>query len=497
MQIAKFASSASRIGLALFAAAGLLAHGTVAAEARSQTSVAGASPALCGKSDIREPGIQGDVPKGETARFNCGVRLIGQLPVTGKLQGVGNCAYIRPDGKNEVLVIDVRNPAKPVQIGSLPVTGVSETMRTMVTKDRAILVSGNSVYNIADCRNPMHLGDVKWPPLLIGPASVEGTGEGYGQLPHDLRINHAATRIYASPGLWEADITNLADPKSWKVTDYRCDLSTQIEGPWQELHKQALAAGNNLCDDAASPRGAANRIGGSRMQAGLMWPSIAHSIDVSPDGTRVYVGDQKVEGRRNLGGLPKVRIIDMTSRPLKIVGEADGPGHGLDWFQTGGREYVVHSNEWGSSQKQVYGTPGDTCRPHPRPSALGWGFEAFVSEVTGDKGRRASMLKIAINEPEFCEARKASGRDPWIAYHLIDNPENAHFAAVNFGDAGLRIFDIRQPSSPSEVAYFNHGPLVHGGIGYYDSSRGLIYAAGETGFWILEVEPQVRKQLGL
>ncbi len=107
------------------------------------------------------------------------------------------------------------------------------------------------------------------------------------------------------------------------------------------------------------------------------------------------------------------------------------------------------------------------------------------------------MLQIAINKPEFCDVRKASGRDPWIAYHLIDNPMNAKFAAVNFGEAGLRIFDIRQPDNPSEVAYFNHGSLVHGGIGYYDAARGLIYAAGNTGFWVLRVEPQVKAQLGL
>ena len=107
------------------------------------------------------------------------------------------------------------------------------------------------------------------------------------------------------------------------------------------------------------------------------------------------------------------------------------------------------------------------------------------------------MLRISINDPEFCAARKASGKDPWIAYHLIDNPLNPHFAAVNFGTAGLRIFDIRDPAKPSEVAYFNHGNMVHAGVGYYDAARGLIYAAGGSGFWVLEVEPQVRARLGL
>jgi hypothetical protein len=118
-----------------------------------------------------------------------------------------------------------------------------------------------------------------------------------------------------------------------------------------------------------------------------------------------------------------------------------------------------------------------------------------VSQPT--KPRNLSMLQIAINNPENCEARKASGRDPTVAYHMLDNAMNAKFAAVNFNSAGLRIFDIRNPAKPYEVAYFNHGPLVHGGVGYYDRERGLIYAAGSSGFWVLELEPQVKARLGL
>jgi len=84
-----------------------------------------------------------------------------------------------------------------------------------------------------------------------------------------------------------------------------------------------------------------------------------------------------------------------------------------------------------------------------------------------------------------------------VAYHMVDNAKNAHFAAVNFGSAGLRIFDIHNPAQPYEVAYYNHGAMVHGGVGYYDASRGLIYAAGGTGFWVLALEPQVKARLGL
>ena len=62
------------------------------------------------------------------------------------------------------------------------------------------------------------------------------------------------------------------------------------------------------------------------------------------------------------------------------------------------------------------------------------------------------MLTLAINDPEFCDARQESGHDPWVSYHIVDDPLNATFAAVSFGTAGLRIFDIRRPITPVEVA---------------------------------------------
>ncbi len=453
---------------------------------------AGISPALCGTGDTPEPGIQGDVPAGQTANYNCGVRLVSELPRVGNVQGVGTCAYVRTRS-GEVFVIDVSDPTKPLEVTSMPVKSGSETMRVVVTDKRAVLVSGSSVYDISDCLHPVLKGEIQWPPVSL-------PGIPSRSLPHDIRINHAATKVYASFGLWEVDISNLQDASTWKITDHRCEIAAQQPGPWQQAHKLALAAGRSLCDDQArpNPQGAANVLAASPLQGSFLWPSLSHSPDLNGDDTKLYVGDQAGGTSGLWSPVAKVRIIDLTQGTPKIIGEVDGPGHGLDWFRVHGRDYVLQSNEGGSTGIANQAVGGDTCKSYPRPFSLGWGFEVLVSDVTRpDHARNVSMLRIAINDPEFCDARKASGKDPWIAYHLIDNPLDAKFAAVNFGSAGLRIFDIREPTAPHEVAYFNHGPLVHGGVGYYDAARGLIYAAGSSGFWVLEVEPQVRARLGL
>jgi hypothetical protein len=482
----------SKIKIAFALAVGLLL-GETAMPVRAATSPRdkGVSPALCGSGDIREPGIQGEVPSGQTANYNCGVKLVGQLPRIGNVQGTGKCAYVR--SKGNVYVIDVSDPAKPVEVTSVPVQGGSETLRVVVTDKRAVLVSGSSVYDISDCLHPVLAGEIQWPPLGVPGVPVR-------LLPHDIRVNREGTKVYASFGVWEADITNLHDAGTWKVTDHRCELAAQQPGPWSDVHRQSLKAGLSLCVDAAhpNPMGANYMLGASPLQASLLWPQFAHSPDLNADDTRLYVGDQAGGTSGIWAPIAKVRIIDLTQSPFKILGEVDGPGHGLDWFRASGREYVLHSNEGGSTGIANQAVGGDTCKPYPRPFSLGWGFEVFVSDVTHpEQAWNVSMLKLAINDPEFCNVRKASGSDPWIAYHLIDNPLDAKFAVVNFGSAGLRIFDIRHPASPREVAYFNHGSPVHAGVGYFDAARGLIYAAGSNGLWVLKIEPQVRRYLGL
>ena len=489
----------------------------------AQTVPKGPSPALCGPGDVKEPGIQGDVPAGLTNwKYNCGVRLVGQLPLRGNVQGVGKCAYVRVSTQRArpmipgpgaqitpgqgrtfdreavtamIHVIDVSNPARPREVRAVPVKYASESFRVVANANRAVMVSGSSVYDIKDCLNPVLKGEIQWPAIHIGRNPPPGGGGGTGMLPHDLRINHAGTKVYGSFGLWEADITNLDDPKTWKIADFRCDVASQTPGPWQEIHRAAIAAGRSICADAANPNGANWMNAASSLQTTLLWPTLSHGITVSGDDKRVFIADQ-APGAGWVPG-PTLHVVDISQGPAKVLGKTRGAGHSTDWFRAGSGEYVIHANEGGTSGIGP-ARGGDPCAPYPRSQALGWAFEALVTDVTDPtRPTNLSMLGLAINHPDNCQVRKASGRDPWVAYHLIDNPMNAKFAAVNFNSSGLRIFDIRQPANPTEVAYFNHGALQHAGVGYYDAARGLIYAAGADGLWILALEPQVKRRLRL
>jgi len=466
----------------------------VAGTAMPGQAAPGSSPALCGPTDIPEPGIQGDVPGGGPANYNCGLALRSELAGGGAVQGAGHCAYQRRPGQM-IRVIDVSNPETPLEVGSVQTFGGSETLRAVVNADRAVLVSGRGVYDISNhvnvpCGLPVLKGQIQWPLVQI-------SGVPVGLLPHDIRVNNAGTKVYASFGLWEVDISNLNDSSTWTVTNHSCHLAAQQPGPWQLAHQLTLATGLSLCTLSGPPPGTLT-LGTNALQASLLWPQLSHAPSVSGDDTRVYVGDQAGGNSALWAPVPMTRIIDVSQSPPQILGEVNGPGHSVDWFQTAkGREYVLDANEGGG---------GDTCQPYPRPTVLGWGFEVFVSDVTGDNGnfdsaRNVSLLTLAANDPEFCPTSpNPASQHPVISQTLIDNPLNAKFAGVNWGSAGLRIFDIRDPSDPKdpqEVAYFNRGSLVHSGVPHYDAGRGLLYVPGSSAFWVLEIESQVRAHLGL
>ena len=74
-------------------------------------------------------------------------------------------------------------------------------------------------------------------------------------------------------------------------------------------------------------------------------------------------------------------------------------------------------------------------------------------------------------------------------------------------NAGLRVFDVRDPEHPTEVAYFNPGDVAEGEevnldhawghVRYVPKTGHIWFATAAGGFWVVELEPQVRVALGL
>ncbi|MGH2628245.1 MAG: hypothetical protein ACRDHY_16525, partial [Anaerolineales bacterium] len=315
-----------------------------------------------------------------------------------------------------------------------------------------------------NCEDLVFKGEIQWPSTNSrNGAQIAGTSS------HELAISHDAMRVYSGLGFAIAYLDNLEDPSTWRVYNHTCAVGRQAGWP---LHA-GLPGSPTLCD--VTPEGDYP-------------PQYSHSSDDNAEGTRWYGANQQGSGAPLLDeSPPTARIVDISQRgnPRVLDSLQQFPGHGLDWWRSAdGREFIVGSNELGT---------GDTCQPHPRPTSLLNAADAYVAEVTGDNLVHASRVSLMINEPQNC----ASGSQAPISEHSIYNKHGAAMLMMEWGGAGLRVFDVRNGYAPKEVAYFSRGGHVHSGRFHYDDQRGILLQPSSSGMRVLELQPQVITAAGL
>jgi|GEM_PF-2086097 len=444
-------------------AAGAAAAGSGAAGAAAPTEVV---EATCGASDKPETGLQGDVYQGTV---NCGLTLLSEIPHGGSAQGAGHCAYVRLSGSapymgGAIKAFSLVDPLKPVETDEEQSIGGSESMRAHTAADgRAVLVSGKGVYDVSNCEDIVKKGEIAWP------SANAQSGLLFAALSsHEISISHDARRVYSGLGFNIAFIEDLENPASWEVKNWSCEMNKQSNFPGDVP---------NSCE------------GPSQEDLGRQY---SHSSDDNLEGTVWYGANQ--EGSSSQMEPSTARMVDISNRDsIKILDTVvQFPGHSMNWWRTpDGREFIIGANEG-------IGSAGDPCVPYPRPVNLGNALDAYVVEVTGNKFGKPFPLTLDINKPENCQAATASRASAAITEHSVYNKNGAAFVMIEYGGAGLRLFDLRDGDHPKEVAYYNDGRgHVHSGVFHYDDARGLVIASGTQAVHVLMLQPQMIKALGL
>jgi hypothetical protein len=407
--------------------------------------------------------------------YNCGLALVGYDPLGGRggnanMAWAGDCAFISGAG---IAVVDVGDPANPVHVTTLHGPGSDETIETLHAvdaPDRSILVAGRygfggangvgmapapvDVWDVRDCRNPVLLSS------FTMPANV-----------HNLTLSADGTRLWSTLPLQAADLTDPTQPR------YLGDLEAQLRA------------------------------------SGPFALEYAHEVWPSPDGRRIYVGGQIALDEQ-------LFIIDVEgwpARPARVVGQAPYPGHSVRPATIDGTPYLLHSDE------SILNPTAKGCVPDVF-TPVGGAAQPFLTDIS-DEGSPVtrSQFRLPINEPEHCVEQVLSLSNASVHYNDVDDPDDTTFAMLSMWNAGLRVVDVRDPAHPTEVAYFNPGrfelagdPGGGTGIGAglalltpngldqawahsrYVPETGHIWLTTRSGgFWVLELEPQVRAALGL
>jgi hypothetical protein len=408
--------------------------------------------ATCGPNDHPETALQGQVPAALRAAgfkgFNCNLELISQVRGDGAnwqttefkdgnhricgYHGTASPALSAPGRQHlGVPVIDVSDARNPHTTAYLTTTSMLDPWESLKVNERRKLLAADNgqnggggpevdIYDIsADCTQPQLQASVK-----------VGTGADGG----------AIAPVVGHEGAWAPD----------GLTYYGGDLS----------NAQYYAV------DTTNP---------SEPKLITAWkPGIAnvHGLSISDDGRRGYfvsLGGLGATPAAAISGPPTngLLIYDLSeiqarkSNPnVKLVGKVlwnDGSvaQHTIN-VKIGGKPYIVAVDEGGS---------GGITTPAQLAAACAAGLPPFpmariidISDETNPK--IVARLMTEVHDPANCnqvlpDLVGLSIFTYGTHYCSVDNRHHATTLACGMFNSGIRVFDIRDPLRPKEIAYYN------------------------------------------
>jgi len=477
---------------------------------------------LCSPDDLPETGLQGDVPKADQDSgrakqgYNCGLSLVGHTPIwadptapvderrprsgNANMAWAGDCAYVAgggaifgpaPEDKSSepewgVAVVDASDPANPVHVRTLRTDGAfatSETLHAVETPERSLLVVGEygnvgksnvpmDVYDVTDCADPVLLETFRWPENI-----------------HNLTISGDGRYVFGTQPLQVADLSPLWDADPATGVRFVGNLEKALPFPLVPT-----GPGADLDDDLPIELREARKSGDASSLAHEAWPN--------HDGSKLYIGGVTIQHEA-------VTIADLTdwlagTGAPQVISQHAGRAHSIRTATVRhddgtAQRLLLHSEE------AVFGTAEGCFPQHLNPFA--GPAEPWLTDITDEAApQRLSQFGLEINRRENCLAQLDSGVDASAHYHDVDDPDDSHFAMVSMWNAGVRVFDIRQPERPVEVAYFNPADVgvdgvvldqAWGHVRWVPETGHIWFATASGGFWVVEMAPQVREHLGL
>lgn len=419
--------------------------GSAAAGKRSARPVASTGPvpdADCRRGDRVETGLQGQTTteereSGASKRpYYCNLKLVGQFTGEGakyQMAWFGDCAYYgtnpSPDLQHPgTVVIDASDPRNPTASAYLDTPAMLDPHESLkVHRKRKLLAGvqeagpGFAVYDLsADCRHPVlkssfDLADSNALDPSQPPIRVQGHA---GDFTPDGRTYYASQRFRGFGGIMP--VVDISDPAN----------------PRQLLNWQFPGDGR------------------------------PHDPSFSEDGTRLYSPQPGQYGSSTFPGPNGLVISDVSDiqarRPnpqVRVVStlfwEDGGQAQMATPVRIDGRPYLIFTDELGSGG--VEGRTG-ACRRNLPP----YGFARIIDITDETKPRIASKLMLDVHDPANCSEVIADTPDSFgydSHYCTVDRPRDARLAACSYFQAGVRVFDIRNPYRPREIAYYKPGAV--------------------------------------
>lgn len=396
--------------------------------------------AVCGANDPVETGLQGQVPQADRVSlrsqeaYACNLELIGQFDNYG--EGAGwqhawfeDCAYMgtatgsanngervpRPGQLHPgVAVIDVSNSASPVDTTYLTSISMSDPWESLKVNIKREL-----------------LADVN--------AAIGGIGNGGPEFDiYDISGDCKQPQLKASKAVGTA---------VGHAGNFAQDGFTYYGGAFN-------SAANFKAIDVTDPTNPTLIVQG--------FPIGTHDLSTNVSGTRLYFASPRTSQGNGLGIIDATEIQTRKANPTtSVIGE-------VAW------------------------TDGSTAQMSQPITIRGVPYILFVDE--GGKGAArlidisdeknpfiASKLKLEVHMPENASAIREDQGSAIFGYeghyctasdarseHTTDQVNEAAVVVCEYFESGLRVFDVRDPYKPREIAYYipAASPGYHAGSYY-------------------------------
>ena len=428
--------------------------------------------ASCGPNDNPETGLQGQVPATLRASgfkgFSCNLQLIGQSKGDGAswqhaffqdksghtcsyydtsspLNGTANRTHLG------VVVIDTTVPSNPTPTAYLTSVAMMDPWESLkVNAQRQLLGAEDAkngtdvpedgtvntgtglldLYDLSgDCRNPQLLSSV-----TTGTAE---NGDATALPPGEILAGHEGT--FSPDGLtWYGG--DRGTPKKYTATDISSTIHPRLLGTW------------------TVPQ--------------LTPPTTVttHGLSISDDGMRAYVSQAGVLGSKvDLLSTPPangILILDVSDFQKRVANPQFRLVGSLLWRDggqmqhtilatIGGKSYLVAVDESGPGGSNAAGWQA-SCAAGLPPFNM-----ARIIDISNETSPKlVSRLMLETHDPNNCDKVLPDlvGRSSFTYgshYCSIDNRHNATTLACGYFNSGIRVFDIRDPARPKEIAYFN------------------------------------------
>jgi hypothetical protein len=391
----------------------------------------------CGPNDRVETGLQGQTSLFERTSglselgFNCNLELVGQFQGEGAGYGAAwfdHCAYYSTfspanmpslQQHRGVVVVDASDPRNPQVTDYLTTPTMLDPHESLKVHQRRQLLAGVerngpgfAIYDLsADCRHPVLKASV---PIRVTGAVVEPVEAAEEE--HDA-AGHA--------GNFTPDGLTYYGTNTRARTIYAIDVT-----------------------DPANP----TYLG--------TFPHNSHDTYFSEDGTRAYltqIGAPAIDPSR-LNGLVILDVSDIQFRrpnpEVRVIST-------LFWNDGGtaqqalpvtirGRPYLIFTDERGAGG----GGAGKAFACAQGLAPHGFARIIDISDETNPK--IISKLMLEVNDPANCaEVLNDPDINSYSSHYCnVDKAHNPTILACSWREGGLRVFDIRDPVHPREIAYY-------------------------------------------